>query len=252
MRIKTLFLSLCLILLIACNQRNNRPVPDFYKNLITNEILTKTEFESLINKLHQDIPDSMKGNENITMHFVTLIISNDSIIQPFDYDIRIGDEYIVRAGSYDKIGMKIAPQQLLTIDGDSIQIGGRQSKPTLINLWFVECPGCVAEIPALNKLQEKYADSVNFIALTFEDKKVIKRFLKRKEFNFIHVSDANFINFIGTKPYPENIFINKEGDIQYIEGVLSNDENLDLVIKHFELIIEKLLLPDSNLVNDED
>jgi len=53
--------------------------------------------------------------------------------------------------------MKILPRKLLSIDGDSIQIGGKQKKPTLINLWFVQCPGCVAETPALNKIKEKYA-----------------------------------------------------------------------------------------------
>jgi len=188
--------------------------------------------------------DSIKGVKNITMHFYELIVSNDSVIQTFKYDVRVGNEYLVRAESFEKIGMKISPQTFLTTDGDSIQIGGKQAKPTLINLWFVACGGCVAEIPALNKLKEKYADKVNFIAMTFDEDKKVKRFLKRKEFNFKHITEAEkFIEYIGSKPYPENIFIDRDGFIQNIEGGLSNNKDLDLVTKYFDSIIEKLLQP---------
>ncbi|MBK9510889.1 MAG: TlpA family protein disulfide reductase [Cytophagaceae bacterium] len=101
----------------------------------------------------------------------------------------------------------------------------------------------VAEIPALNKLQENYADKVNFIAITFDDDKKVLRFLKNKEFNFKHITNANqFIEYIGTKPYPENIFIDKDGFIRNIEGGLVKTR-FRFRAKYFGSIIEKLLLP---------
>lgn len=51
--------------------------------------------------------------------------------------------------------MKIPEQNFKSIDGEKITIGGIQHKPTLINLWFIQCPGCIAEMPALNRLKEK-------------------------------------------------------------------------------------------------
>jgi thiol-disulfide isomerase/thioredoxin len=244
MKTKVLIFSISLILFLGCKQKRKRPAPDFYKNLFTEELLNGSEFKQLINNLHTKNFDSIKGEKNINIHFYELIISNDSVIQPFKYDLRVGNEYFVRADSFEKIGMKITPQTFLTTDGDSIQIGGKQTKPTLINLWFVECGGCVAEIPALNKLREKYADKVNFIAITFNDEKKVMRFLKSKEFNFKHITNAEkFIEYIGSKPYPENIFINRDGFIQNIEGGLGNEAGLELVTKYFDSIIEKLLLP---------
>ena len=84
---------------------------------------------------------------------------------------------------------------------------------------------------------------MNFIAITFDDEKKVMSFLKRKEFNFKHITNAEkFIEYIGSKPYPENIFINRDGFIQNIEGGLGNQADLDLVTKYFDSIIEKLLL----------
>lgn len=236
MKLNALIFLLSLTISFGCSRKNKSPEPNYYKNLMTNEIFNKTEFDSFRVSLYQIIPDSLKGKELVTLHFEHLETTNDSIIQPFKYDIRVGEEYLVRANSFEKIGMKVTPKKLLTIHGDSIQIGGEQSKPILINLWFTNCRGCVAEIPALNTIQKKYAESVIFVAMTFDDAKTIRKFLNNRDFNFIHIPDSkDFIDYIGTKPYPENIFINKNGYIEYIEGGLN-----DLEIQYFESILEKM------------
>ena len=223
-------------------QNSEIPNANFYKNILANEVLSKNEFEEFKEKLYLKYIDTTRGKLNIMFHFSKLVISNDSIIQPFNYDVRLGDEYLVRANSYDKIRMKIPVQKFLTISGDSIYIGGKQKKPILINLWFIGCRGCIQEIPALNKLREEYKDKVDFVAMTFDSKEDVLTFLKKKEFNFNHIANSeSFIKQIGTKPYPENIFINKDGSIEYIEGGLGDLKNGDDIIEHFESILKKLL-----------
>ena len=259
MKTKFIFLFIIIVSVLGCRENSKRPEPNFYINLYTEDILNKTEFEKFSNNLLLSLLDtvymsSLDSTEiqwyvdstlrkvQINLNFRSLIVNDDSVIQPFDYDIRIGDEYIIRANSYEKIGMDIAPQIFQTIDGNNIQIGGKQNKPILINLWFIECRGCIAEIPALNRLQEKYEDKVDFVAMTFENEKQVSKFLKRKEFNFKHIVNAeDFIKQISTKPYPENIFIGKNGQIKYTEGGLSDSEDLDSVITYFESILENLL-----------
>ncbi len=76
--------------------------------------------------------------------------------------------------------MNIPSRIFKSLDGDSLQIGGKQTKPTVINLWFIRCGGCVAEILALNLLHKKYASKVNFIALADDDAKNVKKFLKKE------------------------------------------------------------------------
>jgi thiol-disulfide isomerase/thioredoxin len=241
------------ILLMSCNKKKQRPEPGFYKNLYTNELLNKSEFNDLHAKLYKEYYDSVKGVPNISFFFERLIETKDSSIQPFKFDVRVGKEYKVRSRNYGKIGTNIHSRIFKTIDGDSIQIGGNQTKPTVINLWFIHCGGCIAEIPALNRLQEKYADKVNFIALTFDDEKDVLKFLIKKDFNYKHIASKEYkygetntevyLKYIGSYPYPENIFIDRNGTIKYIEVGLPPAEDLDLVIKHFASIIDELLLP---------
>lgn len=138
--------------------------------------------------------------------------------------------------------MKMEAQTLTSIDGEKVAIGGKQEKPMLINLWFIGCRGCESEMPDLNRLKEKYADKVNFVSLTFDRKENVLKFLKRKKFTFTHITDAaDFINKIGSHPYPENIFIDRNGYITRIEGGISHTDNVDLSIKYFEFILNKLI-----------
>jgi thiol-disulfide isomerase/thioredoxin len=238
---KRLFLILILALTISCN--NERPEPNFYKNLYTGEILNKTEFEKFQTSFILNYRDSIE-KPKIIWKFYKLEKSSDSIIQNFKYDMRIGDKYIVRAQEYKKIGMKIPKQNFKSIDGKEIIIGGNQDKPILINLWFIQCPGCIAEMPALNRLKEKYSDKVDFIALTNEKEEDVREFLKKREFEFTHIVNVEpFLKEIASYPYPENIFINKNGQITNIEGPLPShlDMDVDIAIEYFERIIKKLL-----------
>lgn len=238
---KHLCLILIMVLTISCN--TERPEPNFYKNLYTGEILNKNEFEEFRKTLLKENPNS-KEKTNLNFVFFKLEMSSDSIIQNFKYDLRIGDKYKKRAKKYEKVGMKIRQQNFTSINGEKITIGGKQKKPTLINLWFIHCPGCVSEIPALNRLKEKYSTKVNFVALTYEKKDEVTEFLKNRKFDFTHIVNVeNYIKEIGSYPYPENIFIDKEGFIKNIEGPLPNhnDKDLDKSIEYYEQILQKLL-----------
>lgn len=222
-----------------------KDVVDYFENLYTGEILTKQEYKNFSDSLLRmsanfKETDSLKREMTLATIIQSLGQRNDSTILSFKYTIRIGNEYLVRDASYEKIGMLVPVQSFETITGEKIQLGGEQEKPTVINLWFVGCTGCVAEMPALNKLQRKYGDKVNFVSLTFDSEGKVKKFLTKKEFNYKHISDAeDYIKLIGTQPYPENIFISKKGNIEYIEGGIP--ENNEKSLKHFESLIEQLL-----------
>jgi thiol-disulfide isomerase/thioredoxin len=238
---KRVILIITFAFIISCN--NERPEPNFYKNLYTGEVLNKTEFEKFQVSFYLNYKDSIE-KPRINWQFYKLEKFSDSIIQNFKYDMRIRDKYIIRSQEYKKIGMKIPKQNFKSIDGKEIIIGGNQDKPTLINLWFIQCPGCIAEMPALNRLKEKYSDKVNFISLTYEKEEDVRKFLKKREFEFTHIVNVEpFLKEIASYPYPENIFIDKNGLITNIEGPLPShlDADLDVAIEYFERIIKKLL-----------
>ncbi|MEN8885608.1 MAG: TlpA disulfide reductase family protein [Winogradskyella sp.] len=238
---KNLYILLLLAFTISCNTK--RPEPNFYKNGYTGEILNKSDFEDYRLSIYTKYLDSV-SKPKISFNFYKIEKSSDSIIQNFKYDIRIGDAYIIRSKTYEKIGMQIQQEIFTTIDGEKISVGGNQSKPTLINLWFIQCPGCIAVLHALNRLKEKYEDKVNFVSLTFEQEDDVRKFLKKRKFNFTPIVNVqDFINKIGSYPYPENIFVDKNGYITHIEGPLPShlDMDVDTAIEYFEDILKKIL-----------
>jgi len=100
-----------------------RPEPNFYKNGYTGEILNKSDFEDYRLSIYTKYLDSV-SKPKISFNFYKIEKSSDSIIQNFKYDIRIGDAYIIRSKTYEKIGMQIQQEIFTTIDGEKISVGG--------------------------------------------------------------------------------------------------------------------------------
>ena len=106
-------------------------------------------------------------------------------------------------------------------------------KPTIVNFWFTTCVPCLDEMPLLNDLKEKYGEKVNFIAITFNDKKTVANFLKKKTFNFEHITDAkNQINELKINSYPASFIIDKEGTIKFVFGDITYDvEDVNIILE---------------------
>lgn len=74
---------------------------------------------------------------------------------------------------------------LKMIDGKMLTREDIANKTIVYNFWYVLCRPCVAEIPALNKLADKYqSDSVLFIAITFDNETRTREFLQKHPFHF--------------------------------------------------------------------
>ena len=93
-------------------------------------------------------------------------------------------------------------------------------KVTLINLWFTSCPPCITEIPYLNYLKDAYQDEVNFVAITFDTKDKVDRFLERKPFHFEHLVDATTYlhKDLNNNAFPKLILIDKKGTVRFVEN----------------------------------
>lgn len=215
---------------------------EFYKNLQTGELLTPDQFDAFVTDMQSQTDDASAEEKHFRLHMKSVEESGDTIFYPFNYDLRVGLKYITRSYSDAKIGMPIPPAMLIDTEGGIVHLGGEQDKPTLINLWFTTCVPCIREMPALNLLKEKYGDRVNFVSMTYEYKSEVDKFLQNRAFNFSHIANANDqIQEISTSPYPENIFVGKDGKIRYIEKGIPVGGNIEKSIEYFSLIIEDLL-----------
>jgi peroxiredoxin len=105
----------------------------------------------------------------------------------------------------------------LTLAGKSEHLSDLKGKVVVLNFWATWCPPCVAETPALNRL-EKYIDSRGGMVLGVsvdEDGAAYEKFLKDQSVLFPTYRDATkkSASDYGTSIYPETYIIDRHGKI---------------------------------------
>lgn len=97
-----------------------------------------------------------------------------------------------------------------------------KGKVIVLNFWFIGCKPCVAEIPDLNKIKEKFKDKdVAFFAVTFDSKKKLEEFVIKKPFDFTLVPNSmNIIRQFYVNAYPTTIIIDKNRKIHLVDDLL--------------------------------
>lgn len=181
-----------------------------YYQLGMTEILTTDQYRSKIDKLSEE----GKVHELILRTDVT----QDSIIKLTRLSVQHNArEFDPFAESKKQINRKFPIQNYVNSDKKNFDRNHLEGKPTVINFWFTQCPPCIAEIPLLNNMVEKYGEKVNFITISFDDRGKIERFLKKYEFNFEHIPNSRKqIDELNISSYPTTLILDKNGVTKYV------------------------------------
>ncbi|WP_299885031.1 peroxiredoxin [uncultured Lacinutrix sp.] len=101
------------------------------------------------------------------------------------------------------------------MNGNNIKLSRLKGKVVVLNFWFTKCPPCIQEMPSLNKLIEEFkGKNVEFIAITFNKKEIVKQFLETQPFKYTIAPNANgVVNSYGVNSFPTSIVINQKGEI---------------------------------------
>lgn len=134
---------------------------------------------------------------------------------------------------------------LETIKGEVLNEGFYKGKTVVINFWFIACMPCVAEMPSLNKLYDKYqSDSIAFIGISFDDTAKINNFLERFDFKFKLASYPRDLTqqIKRVVYYPLTMIVDKHSIIRYVifgtpEGKKQSEEIFDLLDKALSNIL---------------
>lgn len=115
------------------------------------------------------------------------------------------------------VGSEIPDFKTKSIDGQVITKEKLKGKVTILNFWFTTCPPCVAEVPGLNKIVEKFGhDNVNYIAIARNKQNEVEEFLTKHPWQFTHISNEDRIVEKGFKipfGYPTTYLLNKDAQI---------------------------------------
>lgn len=104
------------------------------------------------------------------------------------------------------------------IENNKINLKEEKGKIIVINFWFINCPPCRMEIPALNELAETYKgdDRVKFIGIALDAKSDLQEFLKTFPFKYAIVDNGRyFAQLYGIRSFPTHVIINQEGKVYF-------------------------------------
>jgi len=147
------------------------------------------------------------------------------------------------------LNLQLPAFQLTDMDGVMVSSKTLLGKPTLINFWATYCGPCIAEMPELSRLKEKYKDQMNFLSITENNAEAdgLKAFLENKDFNY-RVLDRgeSYKKELKLTSIPKNLFIDRKGVLRYVQGnypisLKGVPEPIESKDNFFTKIIEKLL-----------
>lgn len=197
------------LLVFSCNNKK-----ETYYQAPNGKVFTAQEY--------QETKLKMSERGEIKEVILSSIERNDSVIRLFNTTVKEENPY----AEIDKfIGKKLPFESLIDLKENKFNLNSLNGKPTMVNLWFVNCPPCIAEIPELNRIKKNYGDRVNFLAVTFNSKEVVDKFLSKNQFDFNHIIDAQSeIDKLNNNSYPLNLYLDKDGIIKSYESMINNDK----------------------------
>jgi len=144
------------------------------------------------------------------------------------------------------VGSQIPEFEASTMEGKKINRELLKGKISIVNFWFTSCPPCVAEIPGLNSIVERYGGTkINYIAIGRDNSQDIKDFLTENPWKFEHIPNGNEImqnNFKLRWGFPTTFLLNKNAEvILAFSGGKSDSTAVEEIQNKLIPIIEKEL-----------
>jgi len=133
-----------------------------------------------------------------------------------------------------------------SLSGNGYDTEDLLGKINIINFWFKACKPCVAKIPGLNLIADRYKnEGINFLSLSIDDENTLKEFVMRNEFQFTHLLNGKEIikeQFKHISGYPTTIITNSNLEIvEILTGGKSDSTAVKEIITKLDPIIKNLI-----------
>jgi thiol-disulfide isomerase/thioredoxin len=127
------------------------------------------------------------------------------------------DESVVVQLLRDPIAVE--PFTLTDLDGRTLSSADWKGKVVLVNFWATWCPPCLAEIPDLIALQNKYRDRLVVVGISEDEiaPEMVKRFATDRKINYpIAMTNPDlYTRFTGINALPTTFVLDPNGEIAY-------------------------------------
>ena len=112
---------------------------------------------------------------------------------------------------------------LTTLDGKKVRLSDFRGKPVMLNFWYASCPGCLQEIPGMQRFYAaELAAGKHFVILgvnSVDDLQTAQQFAQQSGLTYTLVMDQNqqvatLYNLTAT---PTSYFIDTHGIIRFVQ-----------------------------------
>ena len=122
--------------------------------------------------------------------------------------------------------------QLEGLDNKQYTLDDFKGKYLYIDLWASWCTPCIAQIPHLKKLEDKYKDKITFISIAWNDRKANwKNAIEKYDLSGIQLfapdKNTDFFTFYNVSAIPRFILLDKEGNIIESMARQPSEDRLD-------------------------
>ena len=178
--------------------------------------------ESLFAKVHGSIEDL---NQYILDH-VTRAKAEGNVVLSAPTALSLNESILKARG----LSSGEAPEfNLETLGGESVRSVDLKGKVVVLDFWATWCGPWVEELPQFQATDDRLADrpEVVFLAVSVDqDDDVVRRFMKKNEYDFPVARDGKVDDDFGVSAIPTIVLIGREGRIQYRHVGYDPEEDL--------------------------
>jgi peroxiredoxin/tetratricopeptide (TPR) repeat protein len=126
------------------------------------------------------------------------------------------DEYLRKSVAEEDGEKAAAPSFKVTcLDGDELTLDSLRGKVVVLNFWYMGCGPCRMEMPSLNRLVAEFkGQDVEFIGISMDDEKSLRKFLENTDFNYRIVPAGRTVaDHYAVQAYPTHVVIDQNGKV---------------------------------------
>ncbi len=113
------------------------------------------------------------------------------------------------------VGKQLFDFTVTDLAGHQVRSAELRGKITVVDWWAISCSACIAEMPGFNKLVQKFASDVDFVAIAMNTTAQVTAFLSTHEFHFRQtVSEDSMYRLIGSG-IPRTVVLDDHGVVRF-------------------------------------
>tara|TARA_Y100001968_G_scaffold67561_1_gene58479 strand:- start:393 stop:1229 length:837 start_codon:yes stop_codon:yes gene_type:complete len=232
------------------HSNNTRPSNSVVFRNAKGSYLTETEKDSIVE--NQENLQALRRYDDVNKNTEYILFKDYDDLRGFLEDSVVDDlieeNKLMRSGGRGAVVMKrvqdkwldkpLPKEQFDMINGSIKSFSDFEGSMLVINFWYINCGPCIAEMPYLNKLVEKYKDdNIKFLALSFDSKEDIKQFISEVDFKYEQGKIERAFSYEFTPVAPGHFIIDESGIVKDI--LIGAPRQTELIYDRLVSVIEK-------------